>query len=303
LEREITCYIDDYEMRKTICNLIHQDPFSMKPPLAPTLVALLLLCSCRQKDSKTIADTAGTQQTQTTTPGNYSDHKLFKKDIAGYTVTIVERDALPDSNGSVNNDIEGNYIFIRNLQSNKLDSLLLESQEDIDDLTVIDLSDSLKFRNPALMISWTGDSDMEMNEFVAYRNDSLKTIFVLEDIVCLQRTDASTIRGFVRRRDEIVAWSQTDYPVIISVKDGTTDEPLPPVQYIGVSTRALEDIKVYKMLGRKDSVRYTIRKGTQLTVDTLYRARNIVRILVADSIILHAPAEGLILKIESNTAG
>jgi hypothetical protein len=275
----------------------------MKPPLTTTLFALLLLCTCRQKNGESPATGAGTQQTQTIITDNYSDHQLFKKDIAGYSVTIIEREALPGSNGFVNYDIDGNYIFIRHLQTNKIDSLMLESSEDMADPAVIDLSDSLKFKKPALLISWTGSSDMEMNELVAYRNDSLKTIFVLEDIVSLARTDASTIKGFVRRRDEIVAWSQTDYPVIISVKDGTIDETLPSVQYIGVSTRALEDIKVYRMLGRKDSVRYTIRKDTPLTVDTLYRSRSTVRLLVADSIILHAPAEGLILKIESNTAG
>jgi hypothetical protein len=279
----------------------------MKPVLTSTLPALLLIaiCSCKQKSSTSITDTADTlqKQTPTITTGSYKDYLLFKKDIAGYSVTVVGRNALADSDGYFNHDVDGNFIFIRDLKTNKLDSLKLESIEDIDDPTVIDLSDSLKFKKPAFMIRWTGDSDIEMNEFVSYRNDSLKTIFILEDIVSLKRTDASTIKGFVRNRDEITYWFQDDYPVTISVKDGTVDAPLPPVQYLGVSTFALQDIKAYRMRGQKDSVPYTIGRLTDLKVDTLYRARNTVRLIIADSIIVHATPEALHLKIQANNAG
>src|SRR5688572_2646497 len=109
----------------------------MKPSLTTTLFALLLLCSCGQKNNESAATGPGTQQMQTIITDNYSDQQLFKKDIAGYTVTIIEREALRGSNGFVNYDIDGNYIFIRHLQTNKIDSLMLESSEDMADPTVI----------------------------------------------------------------------------------------------------------------------------------------------------------------------
>lgn len=272
-------------------------------PLLPILPLLALICSCKQNNSKTVANAADTSQVQKTT-AYYHDRQLFKKDIAGYTVTIVERDALPNPvDESVNYDIEGNYIFTRDLQTNKFDSLMLQSGDDIGVPTVIDLSDSLKFKKPAFMITWTGDSDIEMNEFVTYENDTLKIIFALENIVSLKRKDASTITGFLRDRDEITYWFQDDYPVSISLTNHTIATPLPAVQYLGVSTVALADINVFRMTGTRDSVPYTIRRWTDLKVDTLFRARNTVKLIIGDSIILHAEPDSLHMKIQANNAG
>lgn len=68
----------------------------------------------------------------------------------------------------------------------------------------------------------------------------------------------------------------------------------PDIQYLDGSTRALEDIKAGK---------YTIKKDSEIKLDTIYRKLNRLKLIVSDSIILYVNPEILKDKIWVNTAG
>lgn len=274
----------------------------MKSILA--IIALALIYACGQTKEKTGNDTTAAQDNKTSgRPSNYTDKEILNKDIAGYSVIIKRRDELPDSNGYYSGETSGNFLFVRHLQTNKTDSLKLENYDDMLGVVIEELSDSLGFKKPALLLSWTGDSDVPWHELVVYRNDSLRTIFLYDAITSLKRKDEWTLEGFSISRDEIASSFQRDYPFTISLRTGDIKNPLPAVQYIGWPTVALDNIKAYKMTGARDSSAHNIDKGTMLTIDTLYRWKNTVRLRIGDSLILYTTPEALKEKIETNTAG
>ena len=57
------------------------------------------------------------------------------------------------------------------------------------------------------------------------------------------------------------------------------------------------------MIGQKDSIPYSIKKGKNVFVDTLYRAAGRVRLIISDSIIFHTKFDDVKGKLQENTAG
>ena len=57
------------------------------------------------------------------------------------------------------------------------------------------------------------------------------------------------------------------------------------------------------MISQKDSIPYTIKKGKELFVDTLYRAAGTIRLIISDSIIIHTKIDEAKGKLQENTAG
>jgi len=197
-----------------------------------------------------------------------------------------------------------NLLIVRNKAINISDTIKLEASDYLDDVTIKDLSDSLHFKSVFLQIELTGDSDVPWSEFAGYWNDTLKSFFTMPFVQTLRRKDEWTLSGFIADRDELVGNFQYDYPFTISLKDFViSDEQKPTVQYIGYSTITLEPIKGYKMISQKDSIPYTIKKGKELVVDTLYRAAGTVRLIISDSIIIHAKIDEAKEKLQENTAG
>jgi len=153
-------------------------------------------------------------------------------------------------------------------------------------------------------MEWTGDSDAPWSEFAGYWNDTLRSFFTMAFVESLRRTDQWTLSGFKADRDELVGDFQHDYPVTISLRDfSVSDDQEPAIQYIGYPTITLETIKGYKMIGQKDSIPYSIKKGKNVFVDTLYRAAGRVRLIISDSIIFHTKFDDVKGKLQENTAG
>lgn len=269
----------------------------------PAIIALALIHACGQTKEKAGNNTTAAQENKTSSPANYTDKEISNKDIAGYSVIIKRRDELPDSNGYYHGETSGNFLFVRHLQTNQTDSLKLENYDDMLGVVIEELSDSLRFKKPAFLLSWTGDGDVPWHELVAYHNDTLRTLFLYDAITSLKRKDEWTLEGLSSSRDEIASSFQSDYPFTISLRTGDIQNPLPRVQYIGWPTVALDNIKAYKMTGIRDSSAHIISKGTRLMIDTLYRWKNTVRLSIGDSIILYTTPEALKEKIETNTAG
>ena len=197
-----------------------------------------------------------------------------------------------------------NLLIVRNKANNKSDTIKMETSDYLDDVTIKDLSDSLHFKSLFLQTEWTGDSDAPLSEFAGYWNDTLRSFFTLAFVESLRRTDKWTLSGFTGGRDELVGNFQHDYPVTISLKNfSVSDEQEPMVQYIGYPTITLEPIKGYKMINQKDSISYTIKKGSKVLVDTLYRTAGRVRLIISDSIIFYTKFDEAKGKLQENTAG
>ncbi len=197
-----------------------------------------------------------------------------------------------------------NLLIVNNKATNRTDTIKIEADDYLDGVTIKDLSDSLHFNSLFLQIEWTGDSDAPWSEFAGYWNDTLRSFFTLAFVESLQRKDKWTLSGFTGGRDELVGNFQDDYPVAISLRDFSVfDEQEPAVQYIGYQTITLAAIKGYKMITQKDSIPYTLKKGKEVFVDTLYRAAGGVRLIICDSIVFHTNIDEAKGKLQENTAG
>jgi hypothetical protein len=290
---------------------------------APFLLSIIFIISCKEKHS------ASTSHELNTKP---KDSIFFSKDsipgpkdsiasranpektiyierarleLKNYSIAIKSKFILPDELKEDSSFyFEQNFLFVYNKTSKRTDSVHL----DMDyyspyRLAIEDLSDSLRFKNLLLQLSWIGDSDMDMYEFIECGNHSLKNLFSVTDLVTLKRKDEWTLSGFVSGRDELVYSGESDYPVTISLKNNEVKITDPAIQYIGYTSKALKDIRVYRDQAQNKTSAYTIKKGTGIIIDTLYRSRNLVRLIVSDSIILYARPDKIKDKIQQNTAG
>jgi hypothetical protein len=198
-----------------------------------------------------------------------------------------------------------NYVLIaRSKLTGKADTMLLkEANPDFSEEFLTDHSDSLHFKL-CLEINWRGDSDMPMSEFVGYWHDSLCSFFTTASLSSLTRKDEWTLTGFISQSDAIVHWQAIDYPFSFSFKDFDIEYGEPPaVEYIDWSTKTLEPVQGFKMISERDSIRYTIKKGINVRVDTFYRAAGKIILTLPDSTKFHTKFEEVEGKLESNNAG
>ena len=235
--------------------------------------------------------------------------KLDLKDFfvsvqSGYKVDSTYDEKYSSLEDSDNSSFEGNYLFVRRKKDNHTDTLKLESNDqELTDLKIEDLTDSLHFKRLFLNLSWRELSDAPFNELVGYEGDSLRTFVSLYSLLTLRRKDKFTLKGFVGGRDEVVENFEYDYPITISLKNYSVSDKMPATQYIGFNSIALEKIKGYRMLSPNDSIPYTIDEDTGVKVDTFYRSKGIVRVVIADSIIVHLKLETAKEKLHHNAAG
>jgi hypothetical protein len=170
-------------------------------------------------------------------------------------------------------------------------------------LAIKDVSDSLHFKTLVVDISWSGDSDIPTDAFFECGKDSSSMLFAIQRLDSLYRKDETTFAGFESDRDELVAAGEHDYPFTVSLEDHEVKVVQPDVQYIGYTSKALAPIQGMRMSPQSGLVAYTIKKGTPLTVDTLYRARHLVRLIVRDSIVVQVNTDDLSEKLQGNPAG
>ena len=281
---------------------------------------LLLFISCKgKKDSSQDTVSAlsikdGTKSGSNESAGTEMENTLFnfdkyeekgRLDLKNYFISIqagyYTSDSLVYSNSLFP---QRNLLIVRNKATNRSDTIKMKTSDDLDDVTINDLSDSLHFKSLFVQLEWQGDSDVPWSEFAGYWNDTLRSFFSMAFVESLRRTDKWTLSGFTGGRDELVGNFQHDYPVTISLKNfSVSDEQEPMVQYIGYPTITLEPIKGYKMISQKDSTTYIIKKGKKVFVDTLYRASGRVRLIISDSIIFHTKFDDAKGKLQKNTAG
>jgi hypothetical protein len=139
---------------------------------------------------------------------------------------------------------------------------------------------------------------MEMSALVEIKDKQPKILFDIRYLETIWRKNKDTLVGVVRDDDEVV-YEMQDYPIIYCLKTDTLIIVRPNVQYIGYETYALENITGKQPNGKK----YTIKKGQKLTVDTLYRPQNRVRVTTKDSIPVYFTTGELSLKLYTDPAG
>ena len=290
--------------------------YYLKRPLFFCLLVFFISCKGKKNSSQATPALSVNDNTKNgaTSTGTEKKELIFRFDkyeekgslnLKNYFISIqagyYSTDSLTYSNSLYP---QRNLLIVRNKASNKSDTTKMETSDYLDGVIINDLSDSLHFKSLFLHIQWTGDSDAPCSEFAGYWNDTLKRFFTMTFVESLRRTDKWTLSGFSGGRDELVGNFQHDYPVTISLRDfSVSDEQEPAVQYIGYSTITLKTIQGYKMIGQKDSVPYSIKKGKNVFVDTLYRAAGRVRLIISDSIIFHTKFDDAKGKLQENTAG
>lgn len=265
--------------------------------------------SCKNQDKKIAVEEPKPASKDSLTSQNEERKTIYiergRLDLKDYFIIVKSQFTIPDSlKYDSSFYFDDHILMITDKKNNTADSLALEGDFYYrDDIKIEDYSDSLHFKTLLLYITWTGSSDIEQAIFTEYNNQSLKVLFSVESLVTLARKDEWTLTGFVSGRDELVYSGQQDYPVTISLKDYEVKITEPNIQYIGYPTFALAGFKAYRDRNLKQSSAYTIKKGKKLTVDTLYRAANLVRLIVADTIILYARPDKIKEHIQGNTAG
>lgn len=136
-------------------------------------------------------------------------------------------------------------MFVIN-KTNKADDSIELAEGCVNDVLIKDVTQELLFKTPIFNIVTPGGSDIYTNEFIEYKNGSLKKLFEIFDYnpIKLERKDQHTLIGFVKDRDEVVSSFQ-DYPVIVSLDDYSVKIERPSKQEIGYETVALSDFVGY----------------------------------------------------------
>jgi len=275
-------------------------------------VFLLLVYSCNnnpQANRTTISDSlkSNIDSAEAKQRGPF-DFDTYKEqghlDLKNHSIRILSGHYRSDSS-EYDGELfpQRNLLIVCNKATGRCDTTLMETSDYLDGVAIEELSDSLRFKPLLLQLNWNGDSDIPMSEFVGYWRDTLRSLFTLDNIVSIVRKDEWTLSGFSQERDEIVYWSEPDYPFTVSLKDFSVKGDPPPVQYIGWPTRTLEPVKGFKMITAKDSVAYTIKKGVKLSIDTFYRAAGRVILILPDSSKFHTRFEEVQFKLQGNDAG
>ncbi|HEY6438291.1 MAG TPA: hypothetical protein VIY47_17015, partial [Ignavibacteriaceae bacterium] len=213
-----------------------------------------LLCSCSPVSEKAGETTtkAGPNDSITTII-NLSTEKVYAVERAyydskDYSLLVKSIYLLTDTlKFDSSYYCSGNFLYVINKATRSVDSIGL-AEGCADGVLIRDVTQELRLKTPLFHIASPGGSDTYTNEFIGYKNGSLKKLFEIFDYnpAELERKDEHTLTGFVKDRDEVVSDFQ-DYPVIVSLDDYSVKTERPARQKIGYSTVALTDFEGYRV--------------------------------------------------------
>jgi hypothetical protein len=216
-----------------------------------------------------------------------------------YTVSVSTIYDMPDKPEEDSSYYRvGNYLYLVNNKTKIRDSIKLDEDPD-QYVNITDESVLLGGASPLFRISWIGDSDMGMNQYWGLKDASWQMLFDIEYLVDLKRADELTLTGMVMGRDELVA-NFEEYPVTVSLKDYEVKIEKPMNQEIGYTTNVLSRFTAYKITDRKP---YLLKRGTEITIDSINRKTNSVRIMTKDSTFLIVPFSAIKGNVQVNAAG
>ena len=192
------------------------------------------------------------------------------------------------------------YFYLINKKTNQKDSIKLpEDPRQI--VSIDDVSHLISGKAPLFRASWSGDSDVDIDQFFGFRDDRLQMLFEFENLLELNRKDDSTLTGIAVGRDELL-YQFEQYPVRVLLPDFAMEDQMPLNQAIGYPTKVLFNFTGYKISGKGASA-YSIRAGSEIFVDSINRDKKMVRIRTKDSVVLYVPFDKIKGKVQTNAAG
>ena len=220
-----------------------------------------------------------------------------------YTITLRSTEMFPKQTIDESGKYGVNYIAILDKATGRSDTLKLGWEDDlVDNLTVINLTDSLHFNTLHFLVHWSASSDYEYNNFYSY-DGRLKFLFDMPQLISIDRKDENTLIGYAASRDDIVGAFQ-NYPFTVSVNNNYEVKFIDqPNICICWETEAMADMHVFKTKIPDSSKMRLIKEGTHLRVDTFYTPLKMVRLILSDSTILYARPEEVKEKVRINAAG
>jgi hypothetical protein len=273
----------------------------MKPLYRLTPIILLALCfSCKNAAvHDQVRDTAPAIKKDTMgESGSGAERSCFiekeRLDMPDHSLSITSQYLFPT--GPLQHDtsfyLKENWLILTRKSTKITDSLKLDAG-DFDncpycEVIIRNLTDSLRVHPLFIQLVMQGE-DLTDNTFIGYRDGKLTILFTLGDTesngVNLQRGGDSTLYAAIFGIDEIVGSVVHNCPVSIDLRTFTASHPLAEKQYIGFKTVAAQPFRAYRVTkGGLDSAMVSVNVGDAVTIDTFYRSRQKVRLLVADSV-------------------
>lgn len=202
------------------------------------------------------------------------------------------------------------FLRVRNKSTGSVDSLYMKDEFEEEDSypEITDLTNTLHFQPLLARLLVQGYDIYYQNIFVGYKKGKLQVLFKVRDDsdsgINFHRVDSNTLTAFNSGRDEVVGNLEESYPVSVDLRTMRVAESLPEKQYIGFHTQARELIKAHRLInGVVDSTLIDIKEGEEVMVDTLYRDRHKVRLILRDSIPVEVQIETAKKKLGHNAAG
>ncbi len=196
------------------------------------------------------------------------------------------------------------YFQVTHYKTNRKYSIKLNGPEyDDAEIRIINHTSHLNFPYPIFEVISVGGSDVTTHEFIGLENDSLRHLFELTRLIpnTLKRKDAKTITGLVLERDELV-YNFYDYPFEVSTDDFSIDFIEPEIVDILWDSFALHSFEGYRILESGKRVKYKVKKGTKLYIESLDRKNQLVKITIKKQTIF-VPFKDINNKVQGNGAG
>ena len=200
---------------------------------------------------------------------------------------------------------EENILSLTDKKNNRTYKIVISDPcTDGNEIIIDNVTTSLRSKDPLFEVTTPDCSDWYISEFILFKKDTLKKLFDISDMkpAKLVKINDQTLTGTVTDRDEIVADFQ-DYPITVSLLDDSVTETKPSRQKIDFETESLEEIKGFQVDNNLSKNPYTIKKGTKLILDSIFRDTKQVRLKLNDSLFIICPISEVKGKLQSNAAG
>ena len=292
----------------------------MRAITLPIVLLLFFACKSRKpsppvrtQDTATIL-TKDTVQGDTDEVGYPTKYVIAARlDLPDQTIILATRHAVVNGQVDMEShyDAASSYFIYFDKRTGKSDTI--DAQLDNDDFGVIppiirNMTDSFQVKPLVVQVVSQGEDIYFTNSFLGFKNGKFAVLFSIdlntrEDGIRLHR-EGNKLVGYTTGRDEIVSNLEEDYPIEVDLKTFDVQTITPEKQYIGWESKATQAFRAHRVIdGRVDSSLVAVSAGTELTVDTLYRAIGKVRLRLADSVIVEIKAETAKSKLQENAAG
>ena len=292
----------------------------MPPARLIIFLTLLVLFSCKGRNPRTLPPDKSARAAKPDspariiapdTPGPMHESFITRVHLVrpDYSISYLSKYLLPQ--GRLEHDSEfyfkGNYMAVALKSKKDADSTMIDADfEDCSpclacDIDLRDLTDSLGIRPIFVRLVSSGE-DIYTNSFIGYRRGKLRVLFDLGDMeghgLEVHASGDSTLFGYGFGVNRLTNKAANDYPFKFDLKTFTLSHPLPEKEYIGFKTAALAGFKAYRVEGGVLSgTLFPVHVGDSVVIDTFYRARGKVGLLVDGSIRLEIRLETALQKL------